>query len=271
WHHQLDDSDREWPFLEMVILVKKLDCIDQLLSAAPPAHDASYHVFELEATSLRLLTHARVWSFAVQLTCASIDRARSQMIKRSAGCFVKAAQATAPNVLEQARILIDQCRMLEALGLMHKAQGLDSIELVYPAAPFTVLRELHARYEEAGLAMSRDDVEQHDEAVRRWQGRIDELESRANRLGDRQGDVDETERLRTEASKMRELPPRAFEMAMNRSQTFFHPDKRTKDLATSAEEKSSQFAQIKDAWSQLVVYRSRFQAVRMYRAKMAAL
>ena len=271
WQHQLEDSDREWPFLELVVLSKKLYCIDQLLSAAPAAENAPYHLFELEATFLRLLTHARVWSFTVRLPCASIVRARTQMVKRSAGCFVKAAQVAAPNVLEQARILVEQCKMLEALGLMHKAQGLDSIELVYPEAPFTVLRELHARYEEAGPAMSRDDVEQHDEAVRRWQGRIDELESRADELSDRQGDAAEIERLRTEVDEMRKLPPHTFEVAMKRSQTFFHPDKRKKDLATSAEEKSTQFAQVKEAWSQLVAYRSRFEAVRMYRAKVAAM
>jgi len=273
WMHQLEDSDREWSFMEMMILVKQLYCIDQLLSAAPPDEHAPYQVVELEATLLRFLTHQSVWSFALRLPCKSVEKLRPQMIRRAVEGFFQAAQMAAPNLLEQARLLIEQCKMLEPMGLLLKAQGLESIELVYPDALFAVLNELHDRYKEAGATLTRSDVEQQDGEVRDWQSRIDELESRAAQLDDQEDAVAgaDADRLRVEAANLRHLEPRAFEQAMNRSQAFFHPDKRKTDLTTSAEEKSAQFAQVKETWSQLVAYRSRFQVLRAYSAKRASM
>ncbi|MDR3549399.1 MAG: hypothetical protein P4M11_14230 [Candidatus Pacebacteria bacterium] len=137
--------------------------------------------------------------------------------------------------------------------------------------PFAVLRDLHARYDGAGPALTRARLEQLDGEVREWQSGIVELEARATQLADRDGDAEDAARLRAEAASARGHPPRGFEQAMNRSQAFFHPDKRKKDLATSAEDKSQQFARIKEAWDQLRSYRLRLRALRAYRVKRAAL
>ena len=160
--------------------------------------------------------------------------------------------------------------MLEERGLLHKAKGLDSIELAYPEQPFAVLHELHVRYPFSGPALSRDDLVQYDDDLRDWQAAIVKAEHRVTELSEKEGDLAGAEDARTEAEDLRAGPPRNFEQQMKRSQTFFHPDKREKDRGTSAEDKSAQFAQVNQAWSQLGAYRTRFQELRAYQASARA-
>ena len=160
--------------------------------------------------------------------------------------------------------------MLEERRLLHKAKGLQSIELAYPEEPFTVLRELHALYPFSGPALQRDDMVQYDDELRDWQAEIAKAERRATELDEKEGDLAGVAEARAEAEELRADPPRMFEQRMKRSQTFFHPDKREGDRATSTEDKSAQFAQVKQAWSELSAYRARFQEVRTYQVKVQA-
>ena len=90
------------------------------------------------------MSYSRVWTFALRLPCFYFESARAKMTRRSAGYYVSAAEAAAPNVLEQARLLVEQCKMLEERRLLHKAKDLQSIELEYPEQLFTVLHEVHS-------------------------------------------------------------------------------------------------------------------------------
>jgi hypothetical protein len=206
----------------------------------------------------------------VRLPCSYFSSARAKMTRCSARDFVSAATAAAPNVLEQARLLIEQCRMLEEQHLLHKAKGLNSIALEYPEAPFAVLSDLHARYPRSGPALDRDDMVMYDDELRAWQKGLDTAQRRAVELEEEGGDLTGAEEARAEAQQHRTDPPRSFEQLMKRSQTFFHPDKRAQDEAASTDEKSAQFAQVKQAWNELCSYRARFQELRAYQVNVQA-
>ena len=69
--------------MQMLLLVKKLLCVDQLRPSSdnhPP-----YQVLELHALLLRLTAHDRVWSFALRLPCSYFDARKGKMRMKSSG------------------------------------------------------------------------------------------------------------------------------------------------------------------------------------------
>ena len=130
------ESNDELPFAHKVLMAKKLLCVDQL---RPPVEEegnspsssssSSYQLLELRALLLRLFATDVMWSFALRLPVSFFEKSKSKMQRQSAGFYVKAAQAAAPDVLHQSRLLVEQCKVLDHGGLLRKAKQLNSVAL----------------------------------------------------------------------------------------------------------------------------------------------
>ncbi len=81
---------------------------------------------------------------------------------------------------------------------------------------------------------------------------------------------EQAEQARSAAGALTSSPPRNFTLAMRRSCTFFHSDKRLHEQDTSAAEQAAQFAQVKQAWDELSACRTHFQELREFRDKCVA-
>ena len=246
WMHELHNrNETEWPFIEMLLLVKKLRCIDQLLGAAELEHGKKnakrqtkgkeseplpYRVTELRATLLCTIVHPRVWSFAVRSPCSYFSNVHANMVLLSASSFLNAYNQVAVdsprNTLEAARLMINQCKLLEKHGMLDAAKGMEKLKwLQYPYEPFSVLQRVHAHYSNSGEALSRQNM-------------IDD--------------------------------PGSLDRYMQKARIFFHPDKcnvkmdRTTPITTAETDamlKASQieFAQVQDAVKELAAHRTCFQ------------
>jgi hypothetical protein len=110
-----------------------------------------------------------------------------------------------------------------------------------------------------------------------WQVACEEAEQRASEL-ERQAHeegatVDQQEQAveaRSAVNALTSSPPRTFALAMRRSCTFFHSDKRLHEQDTSTTEQAAQFAQVKQAWDELSACRTHFQELRAFRDKCTA-
>ena len=85
----------------------------------------------------------------------------------------------APDVLQQVRLLVEQCRVLDSGGQLLVAKKLDSVELNYPDAPIGVLFALHRQYPAAGPRLECYTLEQFDEGASAWQRETDEMKRNA--------------------------------------------------------------------------------------------
>jgi hypothetical protein len=233
-------------------------------------HPAST-VLELHALLNRLLVHPRVWSLAVRAPCSFFDRSRFKMQHRSAKMYVRAAAAAAPDIPEQCRLLVEQCKMLEENGLSFKyVRALDSVEMEYPENPLAVLTALHAHYPQAGPPLDRTTLSHWDDELSEWQTAVSQAEDKAQQLEQHDHDAESVQLARTEADELRATLPRSFTQCMNKSRMYFHSDKRGHDLDTSTEDKTLQFSQVNDAWEYLTKCRTYFQELRAYQTKVNA-
>ena len=278
WLTWLNDEEAELSFMSKLLLIKKLQCMDQLRPSTK--HHPPYHVLELRALLSRLIVHKRVWSFALRLSCGPFASSMGTIRRHAACCYISAARAAAPNIAEQARLLVEQCKMLEEHDALHEAKGLDSIVLAYPDGPLAQLQSLHAQYPEAGAPFSRHDLEQLDAAHDEWQTAVHKAEAHALKLerrvqrNSKRADPTAAERARVEADKLAATPydqARRFVQCMKKSRAFFHSDKRSDDRSTSPAEQLAQFSQATEAWEQLSSCRQHFQELRIFRAKVARL
>ena len=272
---QLEDAGSELSFMQMLLVVKKLLCVDQLRPSSddhPP-----YQVLELLALLMRLTSHDRVWSFVLRLPCSYFGTRKAKMKMKAAGGYVKAARAAAPDVLQQARLLVEQCKVLDSGGMLHKAKALNSISLDYPVAPLELLHALHSLYPAAGPPLDRSTLQQFDAEVSEWQAAVVEAERHASRLescvqdGSSQADPVAAQQARAAADELAAAPPRGFAQCMNKSRVFFHTDKRKgRDQDGSADDQTAQFAQVNEAWDCISACRARFQELRGFQARRAA-
>ena len=269
WLAQLDDDEWQPTFMEQLLLCKRLMCVDQL--RPKPSQDSGYEELQVRALLPRLLSHKRVWSFAVHLPSSYLASTRDQMRRKSAKYYVRAARAAAPDVLQQARLLVEQCKVLDSGGMLDKANELDSIELEYPEAPFTHLQSLHSQYADAGPPLDRDAMQQLDTELRQWHAALHAAQRRADELAAQRAGSTAVKKAQAEIDELAASgPPRSFEQRMNKSKMFFHPDKRKHDQQTSNKEQAAQFAQVKEAWACLSACRSRFQELRTFRDRVQA-
>ena len=173
-------------------------------------------------------------------------------------------------MLQQARLLVEQCKVLESGGMLHKAKALDSISLDYPAAPLELLHALHSRYPAAGPPLDRSMLQQFDAEVSDWQAAVEQAERQASRLesdvedGSSQADMVAAQHARAAAEELAAAgPPRGFVQCMNKSRVFFHTDKRKgRDQDGSADDQAAQFAQVNEAWDCISACRACFQELR---------
>jgi hypothetical protein len=139
WQQLQDAPASGLPLLQMLLLTKKLRCVDQLRPDVDDTNVTPYECFELRALLVRLCAHDHVWSFTFRFPCSYFDTAPSRMKDRAANFYVKASRTARPDVQQQARLLVEQCKVLESAGQLSKAKGLDSVVLEYPEAPLGLL------------------------------------------------------------------------------------------------------------------------------------
>ncbi len=286
---ELDQSPAGLPFMQLLLLSKKLRCVDQLrpsdqsVEGGPPV---PWQVFELRALLLRLVAHDQVWSYMLRWPFSYFEAGRWKLTDRAASHYVAAVSAAHPDVCQQARLLVEQCRMLESDGQLCDAKCLDAVVLEYPETPLQLLHELHVKYAPAaGPPLDRDSLHlfdaRSDWSDHEWDEECTIVEVHAAEL-ERQLQLDlqagtsattmsieeqqqqQAEQARLEADALA-ARPRSFNAAMKRSLRFFHTDKRTR--ATDAD---AEFAQVKEAWDHISACRSHFQQLRAYRAQVAA-
>ena len=265
---QLENAGEEFSFMQLLLLAKKVLCVDQL-SPSKDAH-LQYPSLELLALLMRLTAHDRLWSLTLRLPWRYFEDAPIKMTREAAKLYVVAARAAAPDVLQQARLLVQQCKVLESCGRLHKAKKLDSVVLEYPEQPLQVLSALHAHYPAAGAPLDQASMRQLDEEVSSWRTAVQTARQQADELEESATSTAEVERAqqaRAAVTKLAASPPRSFAQRMNQSRVFFHTDKRRQDHSASAEEKNEQFGQAKDAWDCLSACRENFQQLTDYRQK----
>ena len=228
-----------------------------------------YQLHELRALLLRLATTNAVWN-SITLPLSYLVRDRSKLQRRPAIFYVNAAAAVAPDdVQQQARLTVEQCRVLDSGGQLLSVQRLDSLELNYPDAPIGVLWELHKQCPNAGPQLEYSTLEQFDQEASAWQRETEELERHAVRLEEEQEQSAAARQARAAVTHRQATvpPPRGFLQCMQKSRLFFHTDKRQRDTTASDEDKSAQFARVNGAWDELNACRLLFQELRGFRAK----
>jgi hypothetical protein len=278
------------PFMQVLLVSKKLFCIDQLrpsdeeMEGEPPI---PWQVLELRALLVRLVAHEQVWSYTLRWPFSYFETGRWKLMDRAASTYARAAWAAHPDVCQQARLLVEQCRVLERDGRLQVAQPqLDAFAWEYPEAPLQVVHALHTKYGSAaaGPPLDRALLQLFDSrrawSERQWQSEWTVAEAHAAELEqqlqlDRAAGTSATtmtldeqqhqaEQARAEADALAACP-RSFAAAMNRSLRFFHSDKRT-----GGAEEDAEFAQVKEAWSQLNACRTYFQQLKEYQEQMDA-
>jgi len=124
WQQLEDPPDTGVPPMQMLLLTEKLLCVDQL---RPEVNDGSpYQCWELRALIMRLSAHPRLWSYTLRFPCSVFDSVRDRMITRAAKFFYKASLAARPDVQQQARLLVEQCKVLRRADRLDEATGLDA-------------------------------------------------------------------------------------------------------------------------------------------------
>lgn len=270
WLTQLDDASVTLSFLDLLLLTKKLLCMDQLRPDTPKG--SHFSLFEVHSLTSRLLAHARVWSHVVRVPLSYFDSAPAHLARRSARYYVNAVKAAtaAHDVQQRVRLVVEQCKVLASVALLQEARKLTG-EPQYPSAPFDTLQALHTHYPAAGPPLDLSIMQQLDAELDAWRTQLEAARLHAAQL--EQEDVVEVGAQQLARAKVDELAaaaPRTFEQRMNQSQLFFHPDKRRQDTATSAEEKTAQFSKVKAAWAALAACRGLFQELRTFKHRRAA-
>jgi hypothetical protein len=203
---------------------------------------------ELCALLLQLVTHGQVWSYMLRWPFSSVEAGKWRLTERAANNYARAASAAYPDVCQQARLLVEHCKVLERDGRLHDAQQeLDAVVLESPAVPLQVLHALHLKYAPTpGPPLDCPILQLFDArcgwTYRDWEQECTIAEKHAVELEQQlQRDVDDgtsatsmtIEEQQQQAAQARleadtlAARPRSFPLAMNRSLKFFHSDKRT--------------------------------------------
>lgn len=285
---QLEDAPPEGlPFMQVLLFSKMLRCIEQLRpkdveEEGQPA--ISWQVLELAALLARVTEHGVMWSYMLRWPCCFFESGRYKLTNRAASHYARAAMAAAPDVGQQARLLVEQCKVLERAGRLHEAQHLDGIALQYPEAPLQVLHELHTKHTPAaGPPLDTDMLKlfeaRSDWSEDEWARECADAETHAAELKeqlrlDKAAGVLSKKILRKQRRRakrarkqvhMLAARPHSFTAAMKKSLRFFHSDKRT-----GGAEEDAEFAQVQEAWKQLDVCRIHFEQLRAYQEQVAA-
>ncbi len=274
----------EWglPFMQVLLLSKKLRCIDQLRPSCEEVEGGPaipWQVMELRALLVQVAAHDQMWAYMLRWPFSYFETGRGKLTDRAASHYARAAAVAFPDVCQQARLLVEQCKVLERTGRLHEAQHLDVAALHYPEAPLQLLHELHTRYAPApGPPLDRDMLQLFEvrsgwsdddwnEECAAAEAHAAELE-RQLQLDTAAGtsattmSIDEQQHQAEQARRVADTlaaHPRSFTAAMNKSLRFFHSDKRTGGADEDAE-----FARAKEAWDQLNACRTYFQQLRAY-------
>jgi hypothetical protein len=287
---QLEEAPSDGlPFMRVLLLSKKLRCIDQLrptddeVEGQPPI---LWQVLELGALLAQVPAHDVMWSYLLRWPCHFFERGAWQLMDRAASKYARAAMAAFSDVGQQARLLVEQCKALERIDQLHRAQylGANVLVLQYPEAPLQLLHDLHTKHSPAaGPPPDRDLLQLFEErsgwSEDDWARECADAETHAAEL-ESQLQLDEAagvlrkkilkkqrrhaERARNKAD-MLAARPHSFTAAMKKSLRFFHSDKRTGSAGEDAE-----FAQAKEAWDQLDACRISFQQLRAFQEQVAA-
>jgi hypothetical protein len=198
------------------------------------------------------------------------------MTTRAAKFFYKASLAARPDVQQQARLLVEHCKVLQRADRLDEVTGLDVVALEYPEAPLSLLHQMHSQYPAAGPPTDHARMAQWDAEWSQWQAARAQAELHAlefeRQANGEDATVDQQEQAKQARSAVDALtasPPRDFTQAMRRSCAFFHTDKRLEERGTSAAERAAQFAQVKEAWDTLNACRTHFHELRQFQQKCA--
>jgi len=239
-------------------------------------------VLELGALLAQVTAHRVMWSYMLRWPCGFFESAGKQVVTIAASKYARAAMAAAPDVAQQTRLLVEQCKALERIDQLHEAQHLDDVALEYPEAPLQVLHDLHTQYAPApGPPPDRDMLRLLEErrgwSEDDWAAECTVAEQHAAEL-EEQLQLDEAagvlrkrvlkkQRRRAEQARLQAdtlaAHPHSFSAAMNKSQLFFHPDKRAGHAAEGIDT-NAECAQLQEAWKQLDACRIHFEELRAY-------
>jgi hypothetical protein len=283
------------PYMQLLLLSKRLRCIDQLRPAAEELEGQPpilWQVLELRALLLQVAAHDKMWAFTVRWPFSYLEGDWAELCSRAAEMFVRASLAAAPDVGQQARLLVEQCKALERIGQLHRAQylGANVLVLQYPEAPLQVLHDLHTQYAPAAgppldfallqlfeerSGWSEDDWERESAAAETHAAELEEqlqLDEAAGVL--RKKALKKQRRHAERAHKQADMlaaRPHSFTAAMKKSLKFFHPDKRQRTgSAAEGTVANAEFARLQEAWKVLDACCTYFEQLRAYQEQIPA-
>ena len=129
-------SNRLLPFMQVLLLSKQLQCIDQLRPAdkdeeGQPA--VSWQVLELNALLVQVAAHEVMWNYMLRWPFHCFDSGSWQLIDRAATYYARAAMAAAPDAAQQARFVtgaVSRRAVLESA--CRRRSGMEPLFLLMP-------------------------------------------------------------------------------------------------------------------------------------------
>jgi len=243
-------------------------------------------VHELISLLLCVGVHEQVLSFTVRSSFSFLFKDRRDVMQEALRHNRKAVDGAHSNVQQQLRLLVEQCKLFKANPeLKAGILWLDHALLFqYPEEPLKFLHELRIRYALApGPPLTRNDLKLYEmRSADDWQQEATIAEAHATELGQQlqlhldQGantlvammsikqKQQQAEQARFQADLLA-AHPHSFNAAMNKSLTFFHPDKRP-----GVDHAGVEFGQVNEAWNQLCACHKYFLQLRTFRAQVAA-
>jgi hypothetical protein len=272
------------PFVQVLLMSKKLYCIDQLRPCDEEVEGRpaiSWQVLELGALFMQVAAHDTMWFYMLRWPFRFLEKGAGELTNRAASNYARAAVAAAPDVAQQARLLFEYCQSLQRIGQLHRAQHLGADEIAqglqYPEEPMRVLNELHAKYAPAAGPLltnfmlelleersgwSEDDwtdelasVGAHAAELERQLQR-DKAAGTSSTMTTIEEQQQQAEQARCDADTLAACP-HSFSAAMKKSLRFLHPDKRRDNADAHAE-----CARANAAWNQLDACRIHFHQLR---------
>jgi len=286
WLKQLQ-AEREPTYIQLLLLVKKLQCVDELLPShrrytdpvtarkvTPPSA-----VCEVDALLSRAMLCPRLLGFVLRFPFRAF-KSRADSLRQRCSERYAAAVTRADSLVEQVRLLLAKCEMLaenNALAEINNIAALSWLSDSFPSSAFDTLQRLHAVVDQtlsAGPALTLEKlllVEMRDAAVRE----ADRLELQLSAEPPAASQDAAARRravsaARTVANEHIEREPQSFNAWKNNSRAAFHPDRRVADTGTSFEVKNQQAAEVLEAWQKLQNIYEILKPLRMYQVRAEA-
>jgi hypothetical protein len=280
----LEDAPDGLPFLQVLLLSKKLRCIDALRpnvveNSRGPA--IPWQLMELRALLVQVAEHDHMWYYMLRWPFSYFESGRRKLTERAASHYADAALAAYPDVCQQVRLLVEQCKVLQRAGKLQDAQHLDAVALHYPEATLRQLHDFHIQHPDAGPPIDQDIMHFYDTrsnsdwneecaaaeahaAELEWVLQLDMAAGTSATTMTIEEQQQQAAQARYEADVMAARPP-TFAAAKNKSLMFFHSDKRT-----GRPEEDQEFVKVKEAWTLLSDCRLHFERLRAYQEQLLA-